>query len=328
MRMRPRDWYDAAMLKHRLVFGPLMILSLLAVLYIDRLLDGVDLRGSAWQSLFGGRSYPPAGLVMLALFIVLILIGSRELVAIFRAKGIDAHGLMIPLAAITGCCIAYTIPYATDAPNAVAVFATVIAVLFLATIVQYSWLHRRTQGAVAVTAVTMFAFIYIGLLPGFYLAIRRWHGAEVIVAVVLVTKACDIGAYFAGRWLGRHKLIPWLSPGKTWEGLAGGVALSALLAVGLATLFNEIGLAGHWAASPRRFVPTHYPLWGAVLGGALIGLVGQFGDLTASLFKRDAGFKDSGRSIPGFGGLLDVIDSPLVVAPLAYWLLRLAASPA
>jgi phosphatidate cytidylyltransferase len=316
------------MLRHRLLFGLLMIVGLLAILCLDRLLDAVDLRGTAWQTLFMGRAYPPAGLVMLALFITLILLGSRELVAIFHAKGIAAHHGMIPLAAITGCCITYAIPYATDAPNAVAVFATVIAVLFLGTLVQYSWRHQRTQGAVAVTAVTMFAFIYIGLLPGFYLAIRRWHGAEVIVAVILITKACDIGAYFTGRWLGRRKLIPWLSPGKTWEGLAGGVALSALLAVAVAVLLNETGLAGHWAANPRRFVPTHYPLWAAAAAGAVFGLVGQFGDLTASLFKRDAGVKDSGRSIPGFGGLLDVIDSPIVVAPLAYWLLRLAAAPA
>ena len=66
----------------------------------------------------------------------------------------------------------------------------------------------------------------------------------------------------------------------------------------------------------------------AFLAGSLIALVGQFGDLCASLFKRDAGFKDSGRTIPGFGGVLDVIDSPIVVAPLAYWLLVWAAKVA
>lgn len=313
------------MLKHRLVFGPLMIAALLGVLYVDRLLDTVDLRGTVWQTILLGRHYPPAGMVMLGLFIVLILIGSRELVAIFSAKGIDADRVMIPAAGITGCVVVYAIPYATDSATAVAIFATAVAVLFMVTLIEYSWLHRRTAGVVAVTAVTMFAFIYIGLLPGFYVAIRRWHSAEVIVAVILVTKACDIGAYFTGRWLGRHKLIPWLSPGKTWEGLAGGVALSALLALGLAMLFNDLNLAGYWKADPRQFVHTRYPLWAAPLGGAMIGLVGQFGDLTASLFKRDAGFKDSGRSIPGFGGLLDVIDSPIVVAPVAYWLLRLAA---
>jgi phosphatidate cytidylyltransferase len=68
---------------------------------------------------------------------------------------------------------------------------------------------------------------------------------------------------------------------------------------------------------------VHYPLWYAALAGLLLGLIGQFGDLVASLFKRDAGIKDSGSSIPGFGGVLDVIDSPIVVAPFAYWLLML-----
>ncbi|MCC7407600.1 MAG: phosphatidate cytidylyltransferase, partial [Phycisphaeraceae bacterium] len=154
---------------------------------------------------------------------------------------------------------------------------------------------------------------------------RRWHDAEVVAAIILITKACDVGAYFTGRFLGRHKLIPWLSPGKTWEGLLGGVALSALVALLLAWLLNDLGLAGHWQPNPRQFVPQPYPLWLVPIAGAILGLVGQFGDLTASLFKRDAGFKDSGSSVPGFGGLLDVIDSPLIVAPVAYWLLRLAA---
>ncbi|MFW6032287.1 MAG: phosphatidate cytidylyltransferase, partial [Phycisphaeraceae bacterium] len=173
-----------------------------------------------------------------------------------------------------------------------------------------------TEGSVAVASVSLFALIYLGTLPGFYLAIRHDHSAWVVAALIVITKSCDVGAYFTGRAIGRHKLVPWLSPGKTWEGLGGGVLLSALLAAVLAWVGNT------WFSGPDATVRA-YPLWFAAVAGLALGLAGQFGDLTASLFKRDAGVKDSGRSIPGFGGLLDVVDSPLVVAPLAYWLLRL-----
>lgn len=300
-----------------------MIAGFVAVLYLDDHLDLVNVEGTVW-SLYG-RSYLPAGLALLATILLAIVVGSRELVAIFRAKGITTNWAMIALAGVAGCLLMYALPHAMDATTAAAVVATVVFALFLAALIDHSWAKRRTEGAVAAAATTLFAFMYIGLLPGFYVSIRRWHSAWIIAAIVLVTKACDIGAYFTGRWLGRHKLIPWLSPGKTWEGLVGGVVLAALVAVGVAVALNELELAGYWRTNPREFVHTRYPLWAAPLTGVLLGLVGQFGDLVASLFKRDAGFKDSGSSIPGFGGLLDVVDSPLVVAPLAYWLLRLAA---
>ncbi|MFW5681789.1 MAG: phosphatidate cytidylyltransferase, partial [Phycisphaeraceae bacterium] len=173
----------------------------------------------------------------------------------------------------------------------------------------------------------LLALIYLGTLPGFLLAIRRWHSAWVVVGIVLVIKASDIGAYFVGRAIGRHKLIPWLSPGKTWEGLAGGVAMSALVAVGLVALSNELGVSGRYVydenLTSRRFAALDYPLWLAAIAGGLLALAGVLGDLTASLFKRDAGLKDSGKSIPGFGGVLDVIDSLVLAAPVAYWMVRL-----
>jgi phosphatidate cytidylyltransferase len=129
------------------------------------------------------------------------------------------------------------------------------------------------------------------------------------VMILLVVKFADIGAYFGGRLLGRHKLIAWLSPGKTWEGLFCGLATSAL--VGLAC-----SIIWHSQLSTLT--------WGkALLFGAIIGAVGQAGDLLESLMKRDAQVKDSGNIIPGFGGLLDVIDSPLLAAPAAYLLFSL-----
>lgn len=308
-----------------------MIALLLGVFYFDNQLDQVVIEGTIWQTLFFGRTYLPAGLVMLFMVLMLIPLGARELVTIFRAKGIDADTAMVAWSGIVGCLSLYILPSSIDAQRAVAIFATIVILLFFVTLVKYSVRQKRTQGAVAVAGVTMFALIYMGFLPGFFILIRRWHSAWLILGVIAVTKACDIGAYFTGRFLGRHKMIPWLSPGKTWEGLAGGVAASMLTAIGLVLLGqwlqgegqSGVQVMGEFSKGPglRVFTPHDYPLWAAALSGALFALLGQFGDLTASLFKRDAGIKDSASYIPGFGGLLDVVDSPLSVAPLAYWVL-------
>lgn len=323
----------ADMLKYRLIFGPLMIAAFAVIFHFDNRLDNVPLNGTVFQRLFLGREYLPAGLLMLGAFILLIVLSAREFSAIATAKGIPADTFMLTLSGITGCVLIYIIPVGVNSQVATAAVATLMSVLFLMALVKYSWVNQRTQGAILVGGLTMMAFVYLGILPGFYVAIRRWHSAWVVAAIILITKCCDIGAYATGRLIGRHKLIPWLSPGKTWEGLIGGVLLSAVVATGLTALSNALNSS----ASPhglhvydkigaiRHARPVIFPLWAAFLAGATIGVVGQFGDLVASLFKRDAGFKDSGKSIPGFGGLLDVLDSPVIVAPLAYWLLYLAS---
>jgi phosphatidate cytidylyltransferase len=124
--------------------------------------------------------------------------------------------------------------------------------------------------------------------------------------ILIIVKSTDIGAYFGGRALGRHKLIPWLSPGKTWEGLICGVLVSGAIGAAMGT-----GMPNHdMAMAP----------WKGFIFGVAIGAIGQVGDLLESLMKRDAQVKDSGRLIPGFGGILDVIDSPLFAAPFAYLL--------
>jgi len=123
-------------------------------------------------------------------------------------------------------------------------------------------------------------------------------------------KFTDIGAFFGGKALGRRKLIPWLSPGKTWEGLFFGLLTAA-----------AVGAAMSPAIGPR----TGYilPWWKGAIFGAILGGIGQLGDLLESLMKRDAEVKDSGSLVPGFGGVLDIIDSPLLAAPFAYLLFSL-----
>jgi phosphatidate cytidylyltransferase len=131
------------------------------------------------------------------------------------------------------------------------------------------------------------------------------HGAAEIFFILCIVAGGDIGAFYTGSYLGRHKLCPTVSPKKTIEGSLGGLAANLL-----------IGLVFF-----RLFLPGT-PLWGCLLIAVLGGLAGQIGDLFESEFKRAAGVKDSGTILPGHGGLLDRIDALLLATPLAFLLMR------
>jgi phosphatidate cytidylyltransferase len=195
--------------------------------------------------------------------------------------------------------------------SGIGIVCTVSAVVLLGSLVFYSR-DRQTEGVAAASGATLLAFVYLGLMGGFLIVLRREHSAWLVLGIVLVTKSFDIGAYFTGRFFGRRKLIQWLSPGKTWEGLLGGLVVASLVGA-LGAWF--VGLGGVHVVSDA----VRLRVWQGAAMGLVFGLVGQAGDLFASLLKRDAGIKDAGRRLPGFGGVLDVIDSPIVVAPVAWW---------
>jgi len=134
----------------------------------------------------------------------------------------------------------------------------------------------------------------------------RADGLEWLLYVLLLVWLADIGAYFAGRRFGRRKLAPRVSPGKSWEGVYGGMAVTALLALGYAAILS---------------LSVGDTLW-LVVATVLITLVSVLGDLLESMFKRWRGVKDSGRLLPGHGGILDRIDSLTAAVPL-FALLRL-----
>lgn len=312
------------MLSHRLIFGTLMVAGGIGLFWADEALDRLTL-GGFWRDLFLGRAYLPAGLAILAFVLVLIPLGAREVGRMCRAAGVAAHTSMIAIGSVAGCLALYATPMVLDAPQGATITATVLVAAFLATLVWHSR-NATTAGVIAAAGATMFAVALLGLMPGFYLAIRRWHSPWVVLGIILITKSCDIGAYFTGRFLGRHKLIPWLSPKKTWEGLAGGILLAVLVAVAFAWLSQATDLTDVYRKvdGQRTLVDVRYSMTLAAVAGLLFALVGHAGDLMVSLLKRDAGVKDSGQSIPGFGGLLDVLDSPLLVAPVAYWMVQAA----
>jgi len=129
------------------------------------------------------------------------------------------------------------------------------------------------------------------------LAIHQTHGGQLILCLLLLVAATDIGAYFTGRAIGKHKLAPRVSPGKTWEGVIGGLLAAVLMAV----------MSAFW------FGIAIIPFVGLSLIAAAFSIVG---DLTESLFKRHAGLKDSSSILPGHGGVLDRIDSITAAAPV------------
>lgn len=135
-----------------------------------------------------------------------------------------------------------------------------------------------------------------------------------VFLVIACTFGNDTGGYFAGRFFGKHKLAPTVSPKKTWEGFVGGVLASMLAACVVKWIFD------HWVPNG---ILVHFPYGGCLLLGAALGIVGAIGDLVESLIKRDADIKDSGWIIPGHGGMLDRIDALLFTFPLTYYVAKI-----
>ncbi|HEV2661731.1 MAG TPA: phosphatidate cytidylyltransferase [Ktedonobacteraceae bacterium] len=183
-------------------------------------------------------------------------------------------------------------------------------------LVSFSWLffRKRLDGAMVDWALTMAISLYLGwptsfmlLLRGYTSATFQGNGAVTLPAgvwwllvVLLGVWGFDAAAFFSGRYFGRHKLAPEISPGKTWEGVIGGLVLSISAALVLAV------------------VPLHVPWYFAILLGVLIGMAATLGDLAESLIKRQTHVKDSGQIMPGHGGMLDRIDSLLFAVIVVY----------
>lgn len=293
--------------RQRLLLGPVLIALLLGLMWLDGLVDRATLPES-WRGLFAGRETPPPGTVLFVVAVALALLAARELAAMLKANGIEGSRRVMSAAAIIGLCVSCLVPAEVGGATGSMISHSAAVVVFMGALLFYS--RKSTfEGVLAASAGALLAYVYLGLMLGFVLAIRREHDVWVLLWVLATTKACDIGAFFTGTAIGRHKLIPWLSKGKTWEGLAGGVLFSML-----------VGAAG--AALIRDHLPLPDPWIAGAFAGALFGMVGQIGDLIESLLKRDSDLKDAGSTLPGFGGVLDVLDSPLLVAPVAFWWLR------
>lgn len=197
----------------------------------------------------------------------------------------------------------------SDEVSGMALFGAVAAVLLRQ--LTYTGPGRPWETA----AGTLLGILYVAFLFNFFVKmLGTWGGREgrlLVLYLVVVVKFTDIGAYFTGCAIGRHKLIPRISPAKSWEGCIGGI----LAAIAASLVYLHL-VRGQWTA--LAFTPTH-----AVAIAVLLGITGIVGDLVESLFKRAAGVKDSGTLIQGMGGILDVLDSLLLAAPVLYVYARL-----
>lgn len=279
------------MLGPRLLTGALLIAALIGTVWLDHLM--------------AQRGGPPGALLAGIALVVLVPLLSLEIGRLLRASGAAVPSGLAIVAGVAGLLASAGVPGRLE-PSPSTASASLALLTGAAFLVAAS--RREARGASATIGGALIIFVIAGVLPGFWVKVRIDFSAWLFAACVLVVKSADIGAYFGGRLFGRHRLIPWLSPGKTREGLVAGIALSALVAAAIA-----------WAWQGRPWVPS---IGAAAIGGAALGAVGAMGDLGESLLKREAGAKDSGRILPGMGGIFDVLDSLLATGPLAWVLLR------
>jgi phosphatidate cytidylyltransferase len=305
-------------LRQRLTYGSLMLVGLLALLYLDY---WIDQNTQGWVKLTNFNPPRQAGLGGVGLLLAMIFLlplATTEVARLFVAEQIRPYRFLAGLGSGLLAIHAFLTQFPWFQHIATSTLAFIIVFIMILAAIRRAF-GRHTEEAITHMAGTVLAMLYLGGLAWFLIALRVKHSADLqhgfqgstaaVVMILLVVKFTDIGAYFGGRALGRHKLIAWLSPGKTWEGLICGLAVSSLVGLACSLIWHD-RLS---TLTPQK----------ALLFGAIIGAVGQAGDLLESLMKRDAKVKDSGNIIPGFGGLLDVIDSPLLAAPAAYLLFSL-----
>jgi phosphatidate cytidylyltransferase len=246
-----------------------------------------------------------AGLALMEYYHLLDLAGIPS----FRIMGAVFSILLI---AVTWMSYAFNMAFLAGEQELVVVFSLVIAIL----VRQFPQKHNEQP--LATMACTLLGFLYVPFLFNYFTKLAfAWDpvgllgtagstGRLLVFYLIAVVKFTDIGAFAVGSRWGRHKLIPRISPSKTWEGFFGGI-LAGLLT----------SLVFRWLAGGHFGVVTMH-MHDAIILGLLLPVMGTFGDLTESMLKRAANAKDSSGIVPGMGGMLDVLDSLLFAAPVLF----------
>lgn len=290
------------MLRWRLLSAAVLISALIGLMWLD-----------AHEVLWGRP-----GFWLLPVAVLFLGLGTLELLDLFRAQGFDPRR-DTALIGVTLVTIAAAAPnFWTDYPATCPVgrngwpliaFGLSVALVLVGEMRRFYEPGRANVHA----ALGVFAVAYVGLLGSFLVLIRQVRGnatgLAALVSLILVVKMSDAGAYFAGRMFGRHKMSPILSPKKTLEGGIGGV----LASIASSGLFFVV-IAPRWLGEQAPEVAT----WRWVVYGGVLAIAGMIGDLAESMLKRDSAIKDASKRLPGLGGVLDVLDSLLVGAPIAY----------
>jgi phosphatidate cytidylyltransferase len=254
--------------------------------------------------------YPAANWLFLAIAGLALGAGLFEFFSLTKKLELKADAGIAYLGAATFF-VAFLFDAPTKAPDLL--LLTIALFLILVLITQTFRFQVDFSKMLTGVGVTLLGVLYVAFLGGFLIALRvgfentlvPFLSTKLIGFFFLVVMGADTGAYFVGKNLGRHKLIPKVSPGKTWEGVGGGLVLSAAFAaIASATFFPEL---------PYKF---SIPL------AVVMSIIGLFGDLAESAMKRGAGAKDAANILPGHGGLLDRLDSLLFNAPILYYFAR------
>jgi phosphatidate cytidylyltransferase len=236
-------------------------------------------------------------------------LAARQGIRVLRIFGLLSAAALAPITYAAFVSPGFRADLLADWPYAAAIWLIALLTLVLAT-------RPPVEKPLSSAAITFLAVAYTSALPAFLIAIRHnrfpersWAGAWLVFFPLVVTWVCDTAAMFGGRTFGGPKLAPTVSPGKTWSGSTAGVVGGVLMA----PLFGLLVL-------PR--VGIEVPLWHLLIIAGVLSVIGQVGDLAESLFKREAGVKDSSNLIPGHGGVLDRFDSLYFVVPTAAALYR------
>jgi phosphatidate cytidylyltransferase len=285
-----------------------------ANVFLRRLITSVILWTVILAAMFSGNEFVSDGVFILIIF-VFALLGLWEFYGLAGKRGLACFkgcGLLGGAALMVGTFLNVTGQVGTQgSPARVNDFETGFLILFVLGLCVRQFVSKSNTAGIVAIATTLFGLMYVPWLLNFIQKICFFPGVEgkfFLLYFILVTKFSDMGAYAVGSLIGRHKMIPRISPGKTWEGFGGAIVVSTATSLVFVHFFG-----GHMAGMNR----VHAVILGIVLSSTAV-----IGDLIESLFKREAGVKDSGGFFPGIGGILDLLDSLLFNAPIMYLYLR------
>jgi len=285
-----------------------------AQIFLRRLISTVVLWTAILAAMFSGNHYIADG-VFVVLIVFLALTGLVEFYNLARKRGLPCFkvsGVIGGVLLMIGTFLNVTGKLGTyNSPARVNDFETSFLILFVLGLCLRQLMSKDNASGISAIAVTLLGLMYVPWLLNFLQKICYFphvEGKYFLLYFILLTKFSDMGAYVVGSLIGRHKMIPRISPGKTWEGFAGAI----LVSTGASLVFVHF-LGSHMAGMNINH---------AIVLGIILSSTAVIGDLIESLFKRECGAKDSGNVLPGIGGILDLLDSLLFNAPIMYLYLR------
>ena len=288
-----------------------------AKVFVRRLASTVTLWTIVLLALFSGNRFI-SDYVFMVLILFLAVTGLIEFYGLVEKRNLvcfKGWGILGGILLMLGTFLNLTGKMGTSSeiggPARVNDFEISFLILFVLGLCLCQFFSKSNTAGILAISTTLFGLMYVPWLLNFIQKINffpKVDGHYYLLYFMLITKFSDTGAYSVGSLIGKHKMIPRISPGKTWEGFAGAILVSTLASL----IFT------HFLGHKMRGMNWKH----AITLGVILSISAVVGDLIESLFKREAGVKDSGHFFPGIGGILDLLDSLLFNAPLMYLYLR------